>query len=737
MEYSFGGETNQANVTGNKVAPVFKKDFPEVEAAVRVINLPQVVKIGGDLFEEEGIYFADDSFFEIFTFPFIAGNLETALDEPFRVVLTETKAKQYFGDQNPLGETIEIAGLEASISGIMQDPPGNTHIKPDIVVSFSSLPQSKPENETFWNANYATYFLLKNVSNIASLEAKIPDYMQQFSEEIGSDSRLTYHLLPLEKIHLESPVPGNFEPNGDMRYLYMLGIVAFLILLIAGTTYVNLATAASTERAKEVGIQKVLGAKRADLIGQHFGEAFIVTCTSVFLGLALVTPLLPYFNALFDQQLAGNSLLTPVALGGISLLGLALSLIAGFYPAMIVSGFKPTKVLKGQFKFTNSGSFLRKSLVVLQFGISILLIICTLVLGQQMNFIQNKNLGFDKEQIVVLPADRKVNAKYKALKTEFLQDATVQSVTLSYDSPVHIKGGYSISREIVNTTGVPVIALPVGEDFLNTMSIPLLAGKALSKSDHQNAEQIENKESTALPLSILINEAQVKAFAWTPEEAINQTVNFNGNRAIIKGVVQDFHFASLHETIKPLVIFPDIWGRNILVKIKGANIKSTLASMEAKWKNIASHRPFSYHFIDEEFDQMYAAEIQTTNVVRTFSWLAILLASLGLFGLASYNFVQRTKEIGVRKVLGASLAEIVALLSKDYLKLVLVALSLVAPIAWYIMDAWLAGFDYRIDIEWWVFLVAGIGAMLIAFLTISVQSIKAALVNPINSLKSE
>ena len=219
MEYSFGGETNQANVTGNKVAPVFKKDFPEVEAAVRVINLPQVVKIGGDLFEEEGIYFADDSFFEIFTFPFIAGNLETALDEPFRVVLTETKAKQYFGDQNPLGETIEIAGLEASISGIMQDPPGNTHIKPDIVVSFSSLPQSKPENETFWNANYATYFLLKNVSNIASLEAKIPDYMQQFSEEIGSDSRLTYHLLPLEKIHLESPVPGNFEPNGGVIFI--------------------------------------------------------------------------------------------------------------------------------------------------------------------------------------------------------------------------------------------------------------------------------------------------------------------------------------------------------------------------------------------------------------------------------------------------------------------------------------------------------------------------------------
>ncbi|MEL6925518.1 MAG: FtsX-like permease family protein, partial [Bacteroidota bacterium] len=397
--------------------------------------------------------------------------------------------------------------------------------------------------------------------------------------------------------------------------------------------------------------------------------------------------------------------------------------------------FNTVTGLKGQFKFTGSGVWLRQSLVVAQFAVSILLIICTILLQQQMSYIQQKKLGYQKEKVLVLPADRLVNKKYEVLKGDLLRQANVQSVSRSYETPVKIDGGYSISVASKEVDNRPVTAIPISEDFLETLNMQLLTGQPLNKTDMAIASRVWEDSTAEMP--VLINEALAQSLGWTAQSAVGQFVEFRGARNPIKGVVADFHFSSLHEVIKPLVLFPEDYGRVILVRLGNQQLDQTFADLETIWGKIVMHRPFSYHFMDEEFDQMYTTEIRTTSVVTTFAWLAIFLACLGLFGLASYNFVQRTKEIGVRKVLGASTLGIVGLLSKDFLKLVLVALLLAAPVAWYFMTNWLKNFNYRIDIAWWVIPLAGIVAVLIAFLTVSVQGVRAALANPIESLRSE
>jgi putative ABC transport system permease protein len=736
MEYRFGGETVLVNVTGNKVAPAFTQEFPEVEAAVRIMEYQEVVRYGDLLFEEAHVYYADSSFFEVFTFPLLKGNPKTALRAPHTVVLTESTARRYFGTKNPLGEVLYISGNAVVVTGIMADPPANTHLKPDFVRSFVSLTAARPENETWQNANYATYLLLRQPAQLKTIQDRIPGYMATQTEETGAggDRFLTFHLQRLPDVHLNALVPGNFEPNGDIRYLYLLGITALLILLIACTTYINLTTAAGTARAREVGVQKVLGAGRGQLAGQFLGESVIVTCSALLLGLALTGPLLPVFNSLFDRKLTAELLFHPIALALIGGIGLIVSLLAGFYPALVVSRYKPAAVLKGHFKFAPGGIRLRNGLVVLQFFISIALIICTLLLREQLDFIQNKKTGFDKEHVLVLPADQVVNQNFETLRTGFLQNPNVRAVTRSYDSPVHIKGGYSIGRDPAGQDQYPVTAQPAGLDFLKTMDIKLLAGADFTAADMEKGDRMRTDSTVVLP--VLLNESQARAFGWTPEIAIGRHVAFFG-RSQVKGVVRDFHFASLHEPIAPLVIFPSNWGQVVLVKLTGKNMKSTLQYLGRHWMAHVPHRPFSYHFLDEELDRMYAAEIQTARVVTAFTGLAILLACLGLFGLASYSFVQRTKEIGIRKVLGAGTASIVGLLSRDFLKLVLVAFALAAPVAWFLMDRWLQHFAYRIATPWWAFAAAGFVAVTIAFLTMSVHGLQSARTNPVTCLRSE
>ncbi len=741
MEAKFGGElVSNIPVTGNKVAPSFRQDFPEVEDAVRLIRYTNVVKYQDRLFEEKEFYYADSSFFNIFSFPLLAGDPATALNAPNKVVITTQMAKKYFGSENPIGKQLTIDDRkEYVVSGLIAPAPTASQLQPDFIGSFTTLRASRPEQITWWTANYATYVLLYPGTDIQTVNQKIPAYMAARTNETGTegDDYLTYKLEPLEAVHLHSEVPGNFVPNGDKRYIYMLGIVAFLILLIGSITYINLTIAQSTERAKEIGVQKVLGISRPQLFGQHIGEAIVLTGIALVISYVLAILSLPFFNSLVDRTLSVVSLFDPFAMIGVGVLGILIGFLAGAWPALVVSKFKPVTVLKGNYKSSTSGSWLQKSLIVLQFGISVFLIICMAVLHQQMDFIQGKKLGYDKDHVLSLPCDSKIVKNIDAIKSEMLQHSHVHAMSLAYESPVDIDGGYGINKNVNGKNAKPVKAIPADEDFVKTLNLTMVAGSDLAKADIALAARMDSGQDSTSALPILINESQCAALGWSPDEAINQFVGFQG-RAQIKGVFNNFHFKSLHEPVGNLVVFPfGGWGESLLVKLSGQEMAATLSFLESKWSALVPHRPFSFSFLDEELEQMYASERQTSRLVTTFSLLAILLACMGLFGIASYNIVQRTKEIGVRKVLGASTANIMLLLSKNFLLLVAIGLLLAAPVSWYLMRRWLEDFTYHIDMAWWMFVLPGLVAVVVAFLTISVQSIQAALNNPVESLRAE
>ncbi|MEX0747761.1 MAG: FtsX-like permease family protein, partial [Rhodothermales bacterium] len=481
-------------------------------------------------------------------------------------------------------------------------------------------------------------------------------------------------------------------------------------------------------------IQKVLGATPSRLFLQHLTEAFLVCGTSLLLSVPIAANLVPFVNNVFGLSLTAAPLLDPEVVLALLSFGAVVAVLAGGYPALVLSRFRPSTVLKGG--ASASGIWLRKSLVVLQFFISVGLIICTLVLQEQLDFIRDRNLGFDKDHVIVLRMDRQTVDRLETLREEFLQNAQVESVTLAYETPTFIEGGYSIAPTTADENGKPVRALPADHHFLETFDIEVVAGQGLSEGDVELARRIDQRRDTTSSLPIVINASQARSFGWTPEEAIGRRVRFQGTSEI-KGVVRDFHFASLHEPIGNLVIFPSAWGNSLMVKLDGREIASTLAFLEARWRAVVPHRPFTYHFLDDEFDQMYGAEIRMTHMARAFSGVAMILACLGLFGLASFSIVQRTKEIGIRKVLGATVPNLVAHLSGDFLKLVVVGFAAAIPIVYLAMQRWLEDFAYRTEMSWWIFALAGAGAVVIALLTVIYQASRAALADPVKSLRYE
>lgn len=742
MEYGTSdGDREFSENTGNKVAPTFKKDFPEIEEAIRVISYKMVAKAGEKLFEEDQVYYADSSFFQVFSFPLLEGDAVSAIAEPGKVVISETIARKYFGTEPAVGQLIELGTKEYTVSGVMQDPSELSQVQPQFIAGFMNLRDAAPERETWWNANYATYFLLRSPEDIAGLEAKIPAYMQSFYQDeryFDENDVLVYHLEPLLSVHLYSDLPGNFVPNGDIRYLYILVGIGLLILLIATTTYINLTTAIGAARAREVSMQKVLGAERKHLVAQHLSEALLVTGFSLAAGYSLANVLLPAFNRIFGQSLAWDLLLHPISISAIIVFGLAVGMLAGAYPAFVLSRYKVTDLLLGKWKGSRGNFGVRQALIILQFGISVFLIICTLVLQNQLSFIQDRKLGYNQEQVMVLPTDGRIVEKIDLIKSELIRTNVVKSVSLSYETPVNIRGTYGISGTQNLADDKAVIALPIDEDFLNTMEIPLIAGENIKRADLEVEANISYDTEEELPLRpILVNERQAADFGWSGEEAVGQFVNFQGRRGQIAGVVKDFHFSSLHQPIDRLVLFPSNWGNVLLVKLSGEDIGTALDLVGETWATLVPHRPFNYHFLDEEFDKLYASETRTADLVTTFSVLAILLACMSLFGLASFNIVKRTKEIGIRKVLGASVTGIVALLSKDFIRLVLIAVVLSGPVAYWVMHRWLQHFAYRIELGGGLLLVAGLAVLLIALLAVSWQSIRAALGDPVEALRSE
>ena len=732
-EYSNGGTVESFAQTGTKVGPQFKRTFPSVEAFARTFKFARVISYHNKVFDEKNFLFADSDFFRIFSFRMIEGNPAIALNAPHQLVISESTAKKYFGKEDPVGKILFVANSDNYVvTGVVQDAPANSQIKFDFIGSFTSLDASKYEE--WGTANYITYLLLKRKDQILQLQNQITAYMNnpQVRKETGATGSdyHTYHLEPLKKVHLYSSLNG-FEPNGNITYIYILGAIAVLILVIACANYTNLATAQSAGRGGEIGIRKVLGAGQGQLFAQHLGESVLLSFIAMLLAVGLSIVLLPVFNHLADKSFTPAFFFRPITLLSLLLLGLIASVLAGFYPAFVLSNAKLAGILKAGFSFSASGGGLRKTLIVLQFMISVFLIISTIIIMQQLSYIQHKKLGFDKDHIVVLPVDYKMHNDFDAIKKAIRRNPHVLAVAGSEQNPTLVEWGDDI--EVDNGAehkSLPVNCIPADLDFVKTLGMQIIAGTDFIPADMHPVD-------TSIKNTFIINESAAKAIGWKPEEAIGKTI-VKGLPGIVKGVVRDFHFSSMHQPIGPLMIFLDTsFTSQMFVKISGEDITPTLKYLKAVWTERVPYRPFEYHFLDEDYNALYKVEMRTSQLFGYFSTTAILLACLGLFALAAFTTVQRTKEIGIRKVLGASIFNIAGLLSFDFLRLVILAEVIAFPLAWWVMQRWLQDFAYRININWWVFAIAGLLAILIAMLTISFQAIRAALANPVNSLKSE
>lgn len=737
MEYSVNGSRNEWAVTGTKAGPQLQRTFPSVKSYVRMIRNSKVVKNMNIIYNENNFLFVDSGFLKIFTFPIIEGTVTNALDGPGKIVLTRSMAKKYFGNDDPLGKNLIIDGNQNyTVTGIVDNVPDNSQIKFDFLASFVNLDVSKTEE--WFSANYFTFLLLEKGTNIADLDNKINSYMKDISlkeKDLSGFDYLTLHLETLTRIHLHSNL-DSFVPNTPFVYIYVLIIIAILILLIACINYSNITIAQVSGKRTEIGIRKLLGAGESQLFQQFVGEAGIFIAIAAVLSIIGTMVLLPYFSILTGRVLTSSLLFQPVIIGTIIILCAIVSLIAGAYPAMIISGQTLNNILKPGSLLGVSGGKFRKSLIVFQFVISIVLIITTIIIQQQRSFIQHKNLGYDKTKVIFLPIGAHDWPGYYKLKAELKQDPFVKEVSAGNTTPVNIT--WTSVMSAATETGKKQFntkAIPVDLDFLQTLGIKIIAGSDFTESDLRQVKAL--KITDGFKYSLILNETAVKEIGWTPEESIGRQVDI-GFKGTVKAVIKDFHLASLHEPVMPLAIFLlDEYQKVILIKINGNDVSSALSSIKKIWNGRIMDRPFEYHFLDEDYDKLYKNEQNTARIFSTFSAIAILLACLGLFGIVAIMTVQRTKEIGIRKIMGATVVNIIMHLFSDYLKPVFIAFIISVPLAFYFANKWLLSFAYHIDIPVWAFIISGIFCIAISVVTVSIQSLKAALSNPVDSLRNE
>jgi putative ABC transport system permease protein len=735
MEYSFDGGTasKKGNFTSMKVAPTMKRKFPEVENAVRMYKYPRVIRYRENLLNEKEFMYVDSGFFRLFSLSLLEGDKKKVLLEPHQLVLTKSTAHRYFGNENPVGKMMQVGvdSVPFLVTGVMQDCPSNSQIKFDFLASFTSLDMG--EEATYWDANYTTYLLLKDPASAGKLEQKINAFMQK--EMAGQGASIRFSLEPFMRIHLYSEY-GGFEPNNNIKYIYILEGVAFLLLIIASFTYINLNMARSVERAKEVGVRKVIGAGKGQLFWQFIGESTILCLIAVLFSFIAAYFILPFFNQLTAKDLPASALFSFKVLTGALILTFLVSLLAGSYPSILLSNIIPVKVLKGSYKNTGSGQWMRKSLIIFQFFISVLLIASTFIMQKQLNFIQNKNLGYNRDQILVLPFDWKMQDKVSMIKQEFRSNGNISGISVCSRTPVDIQSGYNMRSSVMPANQqIAVTGDPIDNEFITTTGMHLIAGADLTEQDLRDA----TPSGDTKPLyHFILNESAARELGWSPEQAIGKKMFMDESRpGYVKGVVKDFNFESLHQSIKPLVLFPEISGYSMMLKMNAGHIPETIAFLESKWKSLVPYRPFEFHFLEEDFNTLYQSELRLGKVLDVFAGMAIALACLGLVGLSSYTAKQRQKEIGIRKVLGAGVRQMMGLLSIEYVKLVMIAVLMASPIAWIMMSQWLQDFAYYIPIRWWIFGVSGLVVILIALITVSLQVFKAAIANPVNSLRSE
>jgi putative ABC transport system permease protein len=738
MDYSFDGspESKRGNYTSTKVAPVFARTFPEVELSVRMFDPSMIVLHQNVPVLESSFVFADSSFLNVFTTKWLEGNKSKALDGPYKVVLSQSTARKYFNEENPIGKII-LTGADQKpyeVTGVVEDYPNDSQIKFDFLASFSSLGEN--QEETYWGADFTTYLLLKDERSIYTLQPKVDAFMKK--EMAGSGARIDFILERFDQIHLHSPYAA-FVPNTNIDYLYILSAVALLILVIVCFTYINLSTARSFERAKEVGVRKVIGAARTQLFWQFIGESWIVCMVSIVFSIALVLFALPYFNQLIGKELQLRLLFSPSFISFSIGVTVVVSLLAGSYPAMVLTGFQPATVLKGVFRNSASGKRMQQFLIVFQFSVSVLLIISTLIVQKQLYFIQNAKLGYNRHEVMVMPLRLPLETRLQKLeqvKRELTFNPHVISVSSANSTPVQMASGYTMrSATMSEKEQISVTASPIDQDFVKTTGLQIIAGENLSEQDMKDVVVDDFSKAT---YHFLLNEQAAKQLGWTPEEAVGKKFFMGERIGFVEGVIKDFHFQSMHQTIKPLVLFSELRSHGqLLVKISGQNIPETISFMEKQWKQFAPEMPFEYRFLDEDYSRLYRSELQLGILMNLFSGIAIVLACLGLFGLSSYVAHQRMKEIGIRKILGASVFSIFSLLSGKFSRFVILSILIASPAGYWIMNRWLQDFAYQIEMPWWIFITGGLGVILIALITVSVQSIKAAVANPVKSLRSE
>lgn len=725
------------------VAPTLLNDFPGmVEQAVRFFNMQApslTLEYGPEKrFNEPRLFFADSTVFKVFTFPFLRGNPETALHEPNATVVTESMARKYFGNEEPMGKILRFEGEhDLHVTGILQDVPANFHFKFDFLVSFSTLRNilgAEPQG-WYWNPNW-TYILLTEGTTPEMLEAQFPAFVDQYFPEIIKD-KATLYLQPLTDIHLHSHLDFEIEPNSDIAYVYIFSVIAAFVLLIACINFMNLATARSAKRAREVGMRKVLGAYRGQLIRQFLGESLVMALVAVLVAVPLIVFSLPVLNAFLNKSIAFDLGGNPALLLGLLGAALFVGLVAGVYPAFVLSAFEPLQVLKGKLNLGrfNVDAILRKGLVTFQFAISVMLIIGTTIAYSQLRYVQDAHLGFDEEQIVMAPILRtNLMPQYDSFKQQLLQHNNIRHVTIAEDVLGSKYQTHSFMPEGA-TQPEQFHRLMVRPDFIHTFGLELVAGRTFS-------EEFATDDSMA----VIINETMVRRLNWgRPEAAVGREfVAAPDNRHFVVGVVKDFNYASLHNPISPFVLdIPDtpgaqsFFGRYLAIRIVPKDFSGTLGYVQQKWSEFLPNRPFEYFFMDEKLDKLYRAEENLGQVAGTFSLFAIFVACMGLFGLASFTAEQRTKEIGVRKVLGASVLQIFLNLSREFLKLVTAGILVAWPVSYLLASSWLQSFAYRTDIGILPFVAAALVALLTAWSTVSYQALKAAVANPVRALRYE
>lgn len=709
-------------VTTPALGPALKQNFPEILRISRYFEMYNlVVKVGEKKFLEDGIAFVDPFFLEMFSFPLIKGNPRTALSAPFSIVLTESQAHKYFGTGDPIGKTLTVAGnYDFDVTGLISDPPLNSHLRFDFLVPVEFM------KEFGWNLEqWDRFFIDTYVELHPESDVIEKDRLSQYIHSKLEDSEnLQVELFPLKDIHLHAAAIDAIGSKGDIKNVYLFSVISIFVMLIACFNFMNLSTTQSGKRFKEIGMRKVVGASRRDIIKQFYGESILTTLLALLLALILIELFLPAFNRLSGKELTWNFAGNYGFYLFIAGIVLATGFISGSYPALLLSSFKPVEIFRGKLGFgSNFHALSRKILVVFQFSISIVLIIGTVIVYAQMNYMRQKKLGFDPDQVISVTLNKNLRQKYDVMKKELLLLSSVSSVTCGSHRPfTHIS---TIDWESLDKSKyVRLSFTDVGYDYLETFGLELAEGRFFSR------------EYSLDKRNYILNETAVKQMAF--DNPLGQEIEIFEKKGIVIGVVKDFHFESLHSEIRPLVLKFAVGGQTYLyAKIESANLDETIKDIEAVWNGLEHNYPFNYRFFDQDFNSMYRAENRFKDILGYFAIFAVFISCLGLFGLASFITEQRTKEIGIRKVLGASISRLILMFSNEFVKWVIVANLIAWPIAYYAMRRWLEEFAYRTSIQIWEFLLSSFLALVIALATVVFHTIKASLANPADCLKYE